>query len=397
MARIMFLGGGSMQIPPITYAKQQGHFVVTADYLPSNPGHRLADEYVNVSVTDREAVLRKATELKIDGIVAYASDIAAPTAAYVAEQLKLPGKPYEAVRILTNKGLFRRFLAEHGFNYPRGKAFRDPAAAESYLKELRFPVFVKPVDSAGSKGVTRIEDSSAFRAAYDHALGFSLTHEVIVEETIVRSGYQVAGDGFAVDGELCFRCFANEHFDKLVNGLVPIGESFPAVHDPKLLDVAHRETQRLIDLLEIRSGAFNFDFVFTAEGEFYFLELGPRNGGNLIPDVTRYATGVDLIKYTVDDALGLPVPRLELVPCNGYWASYIVHATTAGRLKDVIIGDFLERRIVERDIAARPGDRVQPFIGSNHGLGTMIVRFDNEDQMLHAMDNMEEFLTLRVE
>jgi biotin carboxylase len=293
--------------------------------------------------------------------------------------------------------LFRRFLADNGFNYPRGRSFRDCAAALEYLHELRLPVFVKPVDSAGSKGVTRIDDPSAFRPAFDHALKFSLSREVIVEEAIVRDGYQVAGDGFAVAGELCFRCFANEHFDKLVNGLVPIGESFPAVHDPKLLAVAHSETQRLIDLLEIESGAFNFDFVFTPDREFVFLELGPRNGGNLIPDVTRYATGVDTIKYTVDDALGLPVPRLRLAPCNGFWASYIVHATRSGTLKEIVVSDFLAERIVERDITAAPGDRVEPFIGANHGLGAMIVRFDGRAEMLHAMDNMEEFLTVRVE
>jgi biotin carboxylase len=390
----MFLGAGSMQMAPIEYAKAQGHYVITVDYLPDNPGHRLADKYVNASVTDPEAVLRAATALKIDGIVAYASDIAAPTAAYVAEQLKLPGKPYEAVRILTHKGRFRKFLADHGFNHPRGKSFSDRESAEKYLRELALPVFVKPVDSAGSKGVTRIDDLKAFRAAYDHALKFSLCGQVIVEETIVRSGYQVAGDGFAVNGELCFRCFANEHFDKLVNGLVPIGESFPSVFPAELLDVAHRETQRLIDLLEIKSGAFNFDFVFTKNGEFYFLELGPRNGGNLIPDVTRLATGVDLIKYTVDDALGLPVPRLEMVPCDGFWASYILHSTTPGTFKGISFSDFLAARTIRQDVTAEPGDRVEPFIGSNHGLGSMILRFDTKEQMLHAMDNMEEFLTI---
>jgi biotin carboxylase len=385
-----------MQLAPILYAKSQGHYVVTVDYLPENPGHRLADEYVNLSITDRDAVFRKAAELKIDGIVAYASDIAAPTAAYVAEQLKLPGKPYEAVRILTHKGSFRRFLAQNGFNHPRGKSFSDFESAENYLRELQLPVFVKPVDSAGSKGVTRIDRREAFRAAYEHAIKFSLCRQVIVEETIVRSGYQVAGDGFAVDGELSFRCFANEHFDKLVNGLVPIGESFPCAHPAGLLDVAHRETQRLIDLLEIKSGAFNFDFVFTEKGEFYFLELGPRNGGNLIPEVTRHATGVDLIKYTVDDALGLPVPKLKMTPCNGFWSSYVVHATRSGTFNGISTSEFLADKIIQQDITASPGDRVEPFIGSNHGLGSMILRFDSQAQMLHAMDNMEEFLKIEL-
>ena len=76
--RILFLGAAPSQIPPIEYAKSQGHYVITCDYLPENPGHKLADESHNVSTTDIEGVLALAEKLKIDGIVAYASDPAAP-------------------------------------------------------------------------------------------------------------------------------------------------------------------------------------------------------------------------------------------------------------------------------------------------------------------------------
>lgn len=396
MSRIMFLGASLMQMPPIAYAKEQGHHVVTVDYLPTNPGHALADDYVNVSITDREAVLAKARELAIDGIVAYASDIAAPTAAYVAESLGLPGNPYESVRILTHKGRFRAFLAKNGFNCPRAASFDNFAEAKAFLSTLTFPVFVKPVDSAGSKGVTEIEDAESLAAAFTHALGFSQCRQVIVEEAIVRSGYQVAGDGFMLGGELCFRCFANEHFDKLVNGLVPIGESFPAVHDPALLDLAHREYQRLMSLLGMRSGAFNFDFVFTGDGDLYILELGPRNGGNLIPDVTRLATGVDMIKHTVDLALGMDVAPLTQAACKGYWASYILHGTAHGRLDEIVFSDFIRNRTIQVDVTASKGSQVEPFIGSHHGLGAMILRFESKTEMLDAMDNMEKFIDVRL-
>lgn len=397
MSRVMFLGAGLMQIPPIAYAKAQGHFVITVDYLPENPGHKYADEYVNLSVFDKEAILEKARELRIDGIVAYASDIAAPTAAYVAERLGLPGNPYESVRILTHKGLFRKFLGEHGFNCPRASSFDNYDDLERYARELERPIFVKPVDSSGSKGVTRVENGSDLHCAYEHALSYSAAKEVVVEETIRRSGYQVAGDGFVVGGELKFRCFANEHFDKLVNGLVPIGESFPSDKRQDLLDLAHRETQRLLSLLDMKGGALNFDFVFTEDDEFYFLELGPRNGGNLIPEVTRLATGVDMIKHTVDLAIGEDLPGLELTPCDGYWSSYIVHATSSGKLEKIVFSDFLKERVVEKNITAVPGQQVEPFIGANFGLGGMILRFDSLDQMLYSMDNMEEHLAVVVQ
>ena len=150
MKRILMLGGAMQQIPIIRQAKEMGLYVITCDYLPSNPGHTLADEYHNVSTTDLEGVLRLAEGLEIDGIVAYASDPAAPTAAYVAEKLGLPGNPYESVKLCTEKDLFRAFLKEHGFNCPEAKGFRtyEEAAAEIG----RFRTVAGNVASRGRRG-----------------------------------------------------------------------------------------------------------------------------------------------------------------------------------------------------------------------------------------------------
>ena len=165
--KIIFLGGAPSQIPPIKYAKSQGHYVITCDYLPDNPGHLLADEYHNISTTDKESILNLAKKLDIDGIVAYASDPAAPTAAYVAEQLGLPGNPYDSVLTLARKDLFRAFLEKHGFNVPKSKSFYTKEEAAPWLNEISYPLFIKPVDSSGSKGVTEINSIGEFDTAFD--------------------------------------------------------------------------------------------------------------------------------------------------------------------------------------------------------------------------------------
>jgi biotin carboxylase len=395
MKKILFLGGAAMQMPPIRYARQQGHYVITCDYLPENPGHKLAHEYHNVSTTDKEAVLEVARKTRIDGIVAYASDPAAPTAAYVGNVLGLPSNPYEAVLTLARKDLFRRFLREHGFHVPCSESFDSLPAVQEYARTLRLPLFVKPVDSSGSKGVTQVQDLADLTTAFSHALSYSRAKRVVVEERIVREGYQVAGDGFVVGGRLAFRCFANEHFDKLCNGLVPIGESFPAIHDPRLLDTAHRETQRLLTLLGMKTGALNFDFVFTAAGEFFFLELGPRNGGNLIPEVIRYLTGVDLVQYTVDAALGLDCSRLQMEVPQSCYSSYIVHALQDGVCSELWMTERFRSHVVEENIWVKPGEAVRRFQGSNDTLGTAILRFENVAEMLAMMDNMEQDFRVR--
>ncbi len=387
--RILFLGAAPTQIPPLLYAREQGHYVITCDYLPNNPGHKLANESYNVSTTDKDAVLELAWRLKIDGIVAYASDPAAPTAAYVAEKMKLPGNPYASVLTLTRKDLFRAFLKQHGFNVPRSQSFYDREQARIWLSEIGVPAFIKPVDSSGSKGVTRLIDSAMFDVAFDHALDYSREKKVVVEEQISRVGYQIAGDGFVIDGRLAFRCWADEHFDELCNGLVPIGQTFPTSQPEEWLQTAHAETQRLLSLLGIKTGALNFDFVFTNEGKFYFLELGPRNGGCLIPEVIRYATGIDLIKYTVDVSIGLPCTGMVMKPTIGYWSSYMIHSLETGIYKELWLSDRIKSKIIEQDIWVEAGNYVDKYSGSNHILGAMILKFESMNEMLNILDNME--------
>lgn len=71
MKKIMILGGNHVQMTAIRAAKEQGYYVITVDYLPNNPGHKLADEYHNVSTIEKEAVLTLAKKLGIDGIVTH--------------------------------------------------------------------------------------------------------------------------------------------------------------------------------------------------------------------------------------------------------------------------------------------------------------------------------------
>ena len=63
--KVLLLGGSKQQIPSIKKAKELGLYTITCDYLPNNPGHKLADEYHNVSTTDKDAVLKLAQKLNM--------------------------------------------------------------------------------------------------------------------------------------------------------------------------------------------------------------------------------------------------------------------------------------------------------------------------------------------
>lgn len=397
--KVLLLGGSHFQVPSVKKAKELGYYTITCDYLPDNPGHKYADEYHNVSTTDKEAVLKLAKELKIDGIVCYASDPAAPTAAYVAEKMGLPGQPYKSVEILSNKDLFRKFLTENNFNVPRARGYSSIDEAIKDFSNFKLPVMVKPVDSSGSKGVTKISDVKNLESAIKYALNFSRNKRFIIEEYVEKFGYQIAGDGFSVDGKLVFRCFANEHFNlKAGNPFVPIGESWPYNMPMHIHDKIHNETQRLLDLLGMKTGAYNFDVRIDKDENVILMELGPRNGGNLIAQVIEYATGVDTVKYTIESAMGKDCSDLKMVEPNGFWSCFMVHSKKAGILKSVEFSDeFKKNNIVEFEMMYNKGDKVDSFNGSNGTLGTMILKYSSMDEMLTKMDNMDDFVKVMVE
>ena len=221
--KILLLGGSAQQIVAIERARELGFYTVLCDYLPDNPGQYHADVFYQTSTTDKEAVLAVAKKEGIDGIIAYASDPAAPTAAYVAEKLGLPTNPYNSVEILCNKDRFRAFLAGNGFNAPRSEGYGDVDAAMKDLDRFELPVIIKPVDSSGSKGATVMRSWDGVREALEFAFSFSRSKRIIIEEFIEKNhDYLVGGDIFVVDGRVILWGLLNCHRDESVNRLVPV-------------------------------------------------------------------------------------------------------------------------------------------------------------------------------
>lgn len=187
MKKLMLLGGMRYLIPVIEAAHKLGVYVITADYLPENIAHKYSDEYCNISIIDKDAVLKVAKELKIDGIMSFACDPGVATAAYVAEKMGLPcSGSYESVSILQNKGKFRKFLSDNGFNVPTAKSYNDIEEALKDIDIFNWPVIVKPTDSAGSKGVTRVDDKNKLKESIEYALSFSHSKEFIIEDFLEK-------------------------------------------------------------------------------------------------------------------------------------------------------------------------------------------------------------------
>lgn len=392
MKRILMLGGSMQQIPAIKAAKDKGYYTITCDYLPDNPGHKYADEYYNVSTTDEKAVLDLAKKLNIDGIVAYASDPAAITAAYVAENLNLPGNPYNSVKILTQKDLFRDFLEKNGFNTPKAGGYTSFEEALKEIEKFKFPVMVKPVDSSGSKGVVKIYDKEQLADAVEEALSYSRNKRIIIEEFIQKKGYQISGDGFSVDGKLVFTSYGNELYSgKGTREYVALGEFWPSLLSSELKAKVDNELQRLITALNMKTSAYNIEVILDENDDVYVLELGPRNGGSYIPQLINYATGVDLVDYTLRAAVGEDCSDLTMKKTKGCFSNYMLYSTVSGNFKGVWFDESFEKNnLLDVYCTYSEGDKVSAYQNTTHSLGTILFKADSVEEMIQLTDNMEK-------
>lgn len=394
MKKLLLLGGLRYLLPVIETAHKLGLYVITCDNIPDNIAHNYSDEYRNISIIDKGAVLKLAKQLEIDGIMSFAVDPGVLTAAYVAEELGLPGPPYKSVKILQNKALFRQFLAENNFNVPKAKGFSTYEDAENEIDFFKFPVIVKPVDSAGSKGVTKVDDLNGLYDAINIALSNSVyANEFIIEEFITNVGFPSDSDCFSVDSDLRYISFSNQFFDINANNpYTPAGFSWPSEMPLKHQKFLVKELKRLVKILKLGTSIYNIEVRVGRDQKPYIMEVSPRGGGNRLSEILKYVTGTDLIRNAINASLGETIENLSLPTYNGYWVEIILHSERNGVFKNLYIKPEIQKNLFEIDLWIEEGDKVNAFNAANNTLGTIIAKFNTKDEMFSFLRNQRDFI-----
>ncbi|MBS7210346.1 MAG: ATP-grasp domain-containing protein [Lachnospiraceae bacterium] len=397
MKKLLLLGGSAQQVIAIKTAKHLGYYTVLCDFLTDNPGQHEADKFYLVSTTDKDAVLKVAQKERISGILAYASDPAAPTAAYVAEKMNLPGNPYKSVGMLCNKDQFRKFLLENNFSAPKAKGYTSVDTVMKEKNSFEYPIIVKPVDSSGSKGATVLCSEKGLLKALEFAFSFSRCHRIIIEHFIEKKHpYLIGGDIFIENGKIVLWGLLNCHRDNCVNPLVPVGKSYPL--QLELEDIKHvKETlSSMVEKLGIRNGAMNVELVVDKSNRIWPIDVGPRSGGNMIPDLLGDMFGVDIAEMAVEAAMGTPIQGSINKP-NGFYATYNLHSSRNGTYKDILFSEEIECYIYRKCLYKKQGDKVEYFDNAAKCLGIIFLKFPNEKIMVDTLHRINELITVILE
>lgn len=315
--KLAVIGASYLQLPLVVKAKEMGLEVHCFAWAEGAVCKTMADYFYPISIVEKEDILNICQDVGIDGICTIASDVAAPTVAYVANKMNLVGNDYEAAVRANNKYQMREAFLKAGVPCPKymmviPETLHSPEVVDD-LREFQYPMITKPSDRSGSLGVTKIVMPSQFYPAVELAMEKSFKHQAMVEEFI--EGREISVEFISYKGVH----YPLQITDKVTTEdphFVELEHHQPSTLSEEMFTTIYDITKNALNALGLTNGASHAEYKITKEGRIAIMEIGGRMGGDFIgSDLVRLSTGYDFVKGVIDVALGVfeePVKPLNM-------------------------------------------------------------------------------------
>lgn len=302
---LMILGAGQCQVPIIRKAHDMGYETVAVSKKGDYPGFAVADKSYEIDVREKEYICAIARKEKICGVLTDQTDITVPTVSYVAEKLNLAGIGYECALNFTNKFKMRRLCESIGVQVPKYFKASTLSEAMKQAKDFVFPIVVKPVDSQGSRGVSRVNSIDELGEIFENSLNHSPSRNVILEEYF--SGKEVVVQGIVLEYDFLNLIIGDRYYFDFKNIFIPKQTIFPSTIRDDLKKKIFNLNSNIINSFGPKFGITHSEFLVNEKtDEIRLVETAIRGGGVFISsDLIPLACGVDanelLIKCVVGD------------------------------------------------------------------------------------------------
>lgn len=306
MKKLLVIGAGFLQDFVIQKAASMGYETLTVDADPDAVGFRHAHKHAIVNIVDEKACLEYAKAESIDGVVTAATDFGVLSAAYVAQEMGLPGLKYEVAQMVKNKYRVRKCLYEaHVDDTEQAYEVNSDTDIEALSQKLTYPVMVKPCDGSGSRGASRVNNAEELPQACTYAMNGSITHRAEIETFII--GQEYGAESLVVDGQIHVLGIMKKWMTEPPY-YAELGHAMPCGLPDNVEKKARECVKNAISALGINFGSVNMDMLITPDGKVYIIDIGARMGGNMIgPCIIPYGTGIDYVGAIIQNAVGDPV------------------------------------------------------------------------------------------
>lgn len=340
MKKLAVIGVNEPLEPFFKQVKALGYYIVGIAYEKGAVCKKYCDRFYPISFTDKDTVLEVCKEEKIDGITSFSLESALPTVIYVAQKMDLVSNTEECLRRLENKFTMREALNAARISNPQYAIVTKAEELDSL--SMPFPCVVKPVDSGGSQGVTKVEKLKEMKEAFTRALYYSREKKVIIEQYI-------DGREFSVE----YLSFNGKHINIQITDKVTSGTPYFVElqhHQPaNLTDKQKQHIRNLVEpaltALAVTNSPSHTEVKLNSKGELYIIEIGARLGGDFITsDLVRLSTDYDLVKDAMELATGdFIIPTIE----NHHYSGVYYYSALTPNIKKYIDNQKAYSFIVE--------------------------------------------------
>lgn len=297
MKKLVIIGANDFQNQLILKAKSMGYETHVFAWKDGSIGEKTADYFYPISIVEKEQILEECKKIKPEGICSIASDLATITVNYVAEKLGLNCNPFEIINHCTNKYEMRKKLKEAGIKTPN--FVKVNSNKDSWkIDDFKFPVIVKPTDRSGSRGITKLYESSYLGEAINYSIKDSFEKCAIIEEYI--EGDEYSCECISFKGKHYFLAFTKKYTTGAPN-FIETAHCQPSDISLDIQEKIINDVFNALDALNIKNGASHTEFKIDSNGNFGIIEIGARMGGDCIgSDLVKISTGYDFVKMVID-------------------------------------------------------------------------------------------------
>lgn len=393
MKKLMIIGASVLQLPGILKAKEMGLCVGVADYNPKAIGIQYADEFFNASTMDEEAVLEAALRFKPDGIMTLATDMPMRGVARVAEKLGLSGISYDTAVKATDKFEMIKAFKAHDVASPWFFTVDTLDELKALESQLSYPCIMKPTDNAGSHGVVLAKRFDDLLRDYGYSRESARHGKVIIEEYL--KGDEVSVEVMVVDGKVNILQIT----DKLTTGaphFVEMGHSQPSQHPVATQKAIKELAIKACQAVGINQGPAHVEMMVTERGPI-MIELGARMGGDYIASaLVPLSTGIDMVKATIDVALG---NQPDIEPSLHCASAIRYIAASEGVIKSIAgVEEAKQLPGVKEVIMTKSvGEKSTPIHCSNDRIGSVIAQAGTVEQAVKICEKAMKFIKIEIE
>lgn len=394
--KILILGGNVAQVPLIKAAKKEGYYVVLVDYTTTNPGIALVDKHYQVNFMDREKVLEIARQEQVRGVISN-SEAAMTVVAYISEQMNLVGNTLDSILNFSSKIGFRVLQKEIGVFVPEHIVTESFEEACQQTGKLKFPIIIKPSQSSGSRGTTKVSDCESFldfRKEWEACSRFSLDCKVVLEEFVESRtpDSTIDGDVFVCNGKILWNgLFTTRR--SLKAPMVPMMIVFPIDLEDEQLEHVRNNIERILFSAGIQFGEYNLESYYTPDNELFFIEINARQGGGGVPVMAQKHSGIDMYKLLVTTAMGNNSYFEEVYNrenCCNYVVRQHVFSRKNGVFQELYIAPELQPFVKQVQILVKPGNAVRSCSCAEDTLGWVDLEFESREQQHSFFKRIEE-------